>query len=445
MKLSEIRSTLREIGVSPVKTLGQNFLHDRNLARWMVEQAQIAPEDYVVEIGPGLGALTEFILAKGARVLAIEKDGRLANFLRDYFGNAKIDIEHRDALEFDVRTLLAQPRAKLLGNLPYHIASVLLLRWLMCPSPFSLVILMLQKEMAERLAAAPGTKNYGALSVQMQFRYRIKLLRTVRASNFFPEPEVDSALVRLEPRGARELPACDPDLLVDLVRRGFSQRRKQLGKLLREQIANWNEAAMAIETDVDARAETLSLERWIALANFVRPINRPEAREEYFPVVDENDRVLRTALRGEVHANNLLHRAVHILIFNPAGEVFLQWRARTKDRHPLRWDSSAAGHVDAGEDYAGAAARELEEELGIRTELEEIARLPASDRTDQEFVRLYRGEYDGPFRLNRSEIEAGAYFPPPTVTGWIGARPGDFAPGFAECWKAYCASKATRF
>ncbi len=443
MKLTEIRSTLREIGVSPVKTLGQNFLHDKNLARWIAEQAEIASEDYIVEIGPGLGALTEFILAKGARVLAIEKDGRLAKFLREHFVNAKIDIKHADALEFAARTLLAQPRVKLLGNLPYNIASVLLLRWLTYPSPFSLVILMLQKEMAERLAATPGTKNYGALSVQMQFRYRIKLLRTVRASNFFPEPDVDSAIVRLEPRDARELPACDADVLVDLVRRGFGQRRKQLGKLLREQVPNWDEAAAAIGVEADARAETLSLEQWIALANFVRPIRRAEAKEEYFPVVDEKDRVLRAAPRGEVHANNLLHRTVHILIFNPAGEVFLQWRARTKDRHPLRWDSSAAGHVDAGEDYAEAAARELEEELGIETELSEIARLPASDRTDQEFVRLYRGEYDGPVRLNRSEIEAGAYFPPSIVTGWIAARPGDFAPGFAECWKAFCASAQT--
>jgi 16S rRNA (adenine1518-N6/adenine1519-N6)-dimethyltransferase len=440
VKLTEIRSTLREIGVSPVKTLGQNFLHDRNLARWIAEQAEIAPQNYVVEIGPGLGALTEFILAKGAHVLAIEKDGRLANFLRERFVKAKIDIEHGDALEFDARTLLARPRVKLLGNLPYNIASVLLLRWLTYPSPFSLVILMLQKEMAERLAATPGTKNYGALSVQMQFRYRIKLLRTIRASNFFPEPDVDSAVVRLEPRDARDLPACDADVLVDLVRRGFGQRRKQLGKLLREQIPNWNEAAAAIDVDAGARAETLSLEQWIALTNFARPIQLPEAKEELFPVVDKNDRILRAAPRGEVHANNLLHRAVHILIFNPAGEVFLQWRARTKDRHPLRWDSSAAGHVDAGEDYAETAGRELEEELGIKTKLEEIARLPASDRTDQEFVRLYRGEYEGAFVLNRSEIEAGEYFPPAIVTGWIAARPGDFAPGFAECWKAFCAS-----
>src|SRR5437660_7431140 len=105
MKLSEMAATLREIGVSPVRTLGQNFLHDRNLARWIVDQAKIDREDFIVEIGPGLGALTELALAKGARVLAIEKDKRLANYLRARFQNPRLEIIHADALEFDTRAL----------------------------------------------------------------------------------------------------------------------------------------------------------------------------------------------------------------------------------------------------------------------------------------------------------------------------------------------------
>src|SRR6476646_11156932 len=98
MKLSEIEATLREIRVSPVKSMGQNFLHDRNLARWIVEKAELTPDDYVVELGPGLGALTEFILESGARVLAIEKDQRLAQFLRQRFAGARLEIIHGDAL-----------------------------------------------------------------------------------------------------------------------------------------------------------------------------------------------------------------------------------------------------------------------------------------------------------------------------------------------------------
>ena len=129
MKLSDIRATLQEIHVSPVKTLGQNFLHDQNLARWIVDQAQVTSDDYVLEIGPGLGALTKLLLEKGARVLAIEKDRRLANFLRERFGHERLEILNIDALKFDERVLFAYRRVKLLGNLPYNISSAL-------PSPF---------------------------------------------------------------------------------------------------------------------------------------------------------------------------------------------------------------------------------------------------------------------------------------------------------------------
>ncbi len=145
---------------------------------------------------------------------------------------------------------------------------------------------------------------------------------------------------------------------------------------------------------------------------------------------------LPSAPRGEVHANNLWHRAVHILLFNEAGELFLQKRSRSKDRHPLVWDSSAAGHVDAGEEYDTAAARELQEELGVSAELERVAKLPASERTGQEFIWVYRGRHNGPFRLEPREIELGEFFPADLVTAWAKARPQEFAPGFLECWKA---------
>src|SRR5262245_29486739 len=145
MKLSEIRITLKEIGVSPVKTLGQNFLHDQNLARWIVDQAQINQQDYVVEIGPGLGALTRFLLEKGAHVLAIEKDARLANFLRSDFDSERLEILNIDALKFDPRGLFARGCVKLIGNLPYNISSPLLLKFLEYPSPISFCLLMLQK------------------------------------------------------------------------------------------------------------------------------------------------------------------------------------------------------------------------------------------------------------------------------------------------------------
>ena len=440
MKLSEIRSTLNEIGVSPVKTLGQNFLHDQNLARWIVDQAQITPQDYVVEIGPGLGALTRFLLEKGAQVLAIEKDARLAKFLRAHFDNERLEVLNIDALKFDPRVLFAKRRVKLIGNLPYNISSPLLSTFLEYPSPISLCVLMLQKEMAARLSASPGTHDYGAFTLRVQLHHRVKYLRSVPATVFLPRPDVDSAVIGLEPRDPIELPEHDDELLLKLIRLGFSQRRKQLRKLLREYASDWNTIASGLNIDPNARAEELSLMQWIALANCVAPPLRREmcsTPDERFPVVDEDDRICGSASRAEVHGNNLRHRAIHILVFNQTGDLYLQQRSRWKDTHPLKWDSSAAGHVTVGEDYNETARRELKEELGVELPLERIFKLTASSRTDHEFICGYRGVISGGLFANKFEIEKGVFFAPATIDGWTSARPDDFAPGFLECWKAY--------
>src|SRR5712671_1095957 len=298
MKLSEIRATLKEIGVWPAKALGQNFLHDQNLARWIVDQAQITPADYV---------------------LAIEKDARLAKFLRSRFSDERLEIVNSDALQFDPRVLFAHRCVKLIGNLPYNISSPLLLKFLEHPSLISLCLLTLQKEMALRFFASPCTHDYGALTLRVQLHHRVKYLRSVPATVFLPRPDVDSAVVRLEPRDPVELPEHDDELLLKLIRIGFSQRRKQLRKLLREYARDWNTLASRLNIDPNARAEELSLLQWIALANCIAP---PPCQEvcstpnERFPVVDKNDRIRGYASRSEVHGNNLRHRAVHILIFN---------------------------------------------------------------------------------------------------------------------------------
>jgi 16S rRNA (adenine1518-N6/adenine1519-N6)-dimethyltransferase len=440
MKLSDIRATLKQIGVSPAKALGQNFLYDQNLARWIIDQAHITSEDYVVEIGPGLGALTRFILGKGARVLAIEKDARLANFLRTRFDDDRLEIVNIDALKFDPRTLFARRNVKLVGNLPYNISSPLLMKFLQYPSPMSLWLFTLQKEVAMRLSASPCTHDYGALTLRVQLHHRVKYLRSVSGTVFFPQPEVDSAVVRLLPRDPLELPEHDYELLLKLIRIGFSQRRKQLRKLLRGHAPDWDTLARHLEFDPNARAEELSLLQWINLANSIAPPSYPEmcsTNEERFPVVDENDRIRRYVSRSEVHGNNLRHRAVHILIFSKAGEVYLQQRSRWKDRHPLKWDSSAAGHVTAGETYDETARRELKEELGVDVPLQRIVKITASPRTEHEFVRMYRGVVSGEIAPNKCEIETGVFLPPVVIDGWTSARPEDFAPGFLECWKAY--------
>lgn len=440
MKLSEISQTLRDIRVTPVKTLGQNFLHDQNLTRWIVQQAAVSPGDFVVEIGPGLGAITEPALDAGAQVLAIEKDARLAGFLREKFSGRALEVIHGDALEFDVRRLFPRGPVKLLGNLPYYAATPLLQRFLETPTPISSALLMLQAEVAARLSAAPRSKSYGILTLLVQSQCRVQFLRSIPSTVFLPEPDVDSALVRVTPRVPGELLEHDREMFCALVRHGFSQRRKQVGKLLKDLVADWSAAAAGIGASVQARAEELSREQWIALANFVWPAAASENGNdpaELFAVVNENDEVIGSKPRAEVHGNNLRHRAVHLFIFNRAGELLLQKRSRHKDRNPNVWDSSAAGHVDAGEEYDATAARELREELAVETELTRVAKIAASTQTGEEFIWLYRGEAEGGFHPPASEIDAVQFFPLDLITEWLEKRPDDFAPGFIECWRAF--------
>src|SRR5207244_5973282 len=136
-----------------------NFLHEQNLARWIVEQAQIGSDDFVLEIGPGLGALTSEILKRGARLLALEKDARLANFLREKFRDPRFELRHCDALDFDTRILFAERNVKVIGNLPYYMASQLLLHFVDYPNCICLALFMLQDEMARRLSAQPGSTD----------------------------------------------------------------------------------------------------------------------------------------------------------------------------------------------------------------------------------------------------------------------------------------------
>ena len=158
--------------------------------------------------------------------------------------------------------------------------------------------------------------------------------------------------------------------------------------------------------------------------------------DEYFDVVDENDVVIDRQLRSEVHRLGLRHRAVHILVFNERGELFLQQRSLSKDTCPGLWDSSSSGHVDSGESYAAAAVRELGEELGLipSTPLEPLFDLPASVATGMEFCRVYRVTDPGPFVLQASEVRGGGWFFQWQIDAWLARQPEDFASGFRAVW-----------
>jgi isopentenyl-diphosphate delta-isomerase type 1 len=159
--------------------------------------------------------------------------------------------------------------------------------------------------------------------------------------------------------------------------------------------------------------------------------------EEIFDVVNERDEVIGRAPRSEVHARGLLHRAIHVLVFNSRGEVFLQKRSMLKDREPGVWDSSCAGHVDSGEDYDATVLRELREELGWQPAVApaRVLYIKACEATDNEFVRVYRCTGEGPFILYPDEIECGGWYSPEQVDRWIAEKPLDFATAFRLLWR----------
>lgn len=433
MTLTEIQRLLEKWQTSPTRSLGQNFLHDQNLARWIVDSLGIQSGDHVIEIGPGLGALTEFLAAEDIHLTLIEKDGRLVRHLEEKFQSAKIDVIHADALDFDLRKLWGRGPVKVIGNLPYYVSTPLIAKFTSALSPASRLVLTLQLELARRLNAVPRTKDYGAMTVCVNRRWKASSLRKLPASVFFPAPKVDSAVIALDRRPARDVCPLDEALFDSLVRGGFSERRKQLRNLLPWLKPRWAEITARLGVPESVRAEELSLSQWETLTHVARP-SEAQSSDELFDVVDKNDQVVDAKPREFVHVNNLLHRAVHMLIFNAGGELLLQQRSIWKDRNPGRWDSSAAGHVDSGETYLEAARRELQEELGIEApHLESIGRLTPCEQNGWEFIEIYRGVHEGPFLPAPLEVETTAFFPMSQIQSWVNRSPGEFSPVFLLC------------
>ena len=431
-------STLEGLGASPRKSFGQNFLHDKNVAKWIVDQLAIAPGEHVVEIGPGLGALTANFTQSGVSATLLEKDKLFAQFVENTFAGDRVRVVKGDALECDTREFFPLGTVKVLGNLPYYVSTPILFHFTAEPCPFERLVFTLQKEVADRLVASPETKEYGAISVLLQARWKVVRLRALAPTLFFPRPQVESAVIRLLPRAARELPEINWTQFSRLVRTGFAERRKQLRKNLSKiySLPAIDAALTAVGLSSSCRAEQVSGTKWIELAQrlFPPPVEGSRPTEELL-VVDTSDRPIAATERQIIHQQRLLHRAVHVFIFNNARELFLQKRSWRKDRYPHQWDSSAAGHVDVGESYDDCAVRELTEELGISTRVDRLGALAASDKTGQEFISIYRGRHDGLIEYNALEIETAGFFDLPTIDAWIHNRPEDFAPGFLECYR----------
>jgi 16S rRNA (adenine1518-N6/adenine1519-N6)-dimethyltransferase len=268
---------LQRLGLRPKKSLGQNFLVHPHQARRIVDALELGVDETVVEIGAGLGALTVHLAREARRVLALERDPALARFLREeiFPETPEVEVLCQDVLKFDFLVLsreVGRPLA-VAGNLPYQITSPLLFKLLEERQGLSRALLMMQQEVGARLTAKPGTKDYGVLSVLLQYQFSIQRLFSLGPANFYPPPQVDSVVLRLTP-AVTSPPARDPELLARVVKAAFGQRRKTLNNTLTARADAFGlspEQLRAILTalaiDPVRRGETLSLAEFVALSN----------------------------------------------------------------------------------------------------------------------------------------------------------------------------------
>ena len=286
--MSSPLSLLRKHGIRPRKRLGQCFLCDPNILEKIVRIAGVRDTDTVVEIGSGIGVLTAMIARTARRVVALELDRLLVGVLQQELGDFEnVEIVHTDVLQFDFSSVCASPmresrkeRFKVIGNVPYNLSSQIVLRLLEYRDCLDRVVLMLQSEVAERLAASPGTKDYGPLSVYVALYTEPTLENRVPAGCFYPRPDVESRVIRLD---VREEPLCrvdDMDFFRCLVRTSFSKRRKTLLNNLKSSplgvTADQISAALsALGIDGVRRAETLSVYEFAALSNFLCQAQNP--------------------------------------------------------------------------------------------------------------------------------------------------------------------------
>jgi len=268
--LPPLRDVIRRHGLTPKKSLGQNFLFDLNLTARIARAAEPLENITVVEIGPGPGGLTRALLALGARrVVAIERDQRAIAALEEIAARypGRLDIVAGDALTVDLGERLGPERARIVANLPYNIATALLVGWLTIepwPPWYDSMLLMFQREVAERIVAVPGNKSYGRLSVLAGWRTEAKLLFDVAPSAFVPPPKVTSSVVRLTPRPVPL--ACNSAALQRVTESAFGQRRKMLRQSLKT--LGIDAAALLAETGIEptARAEEIPVDGFVALA-----------------------------------------------------------------------------------------------------------------------------------------------------------------------------------
>jgi len=272
--MMDVRRLLKEFDIQPRKSLGQNFLADQRALERIVEAAELGPGDIVLEIGPGLGTLTRCLAAGAGWVVAIELDQRLVEVLKQTLADLpNVDIIHGDILELNPADLLERQvssfQYKVVSNLPYYITSAVLRHLLTAKVRPKLMIVTVQLEVARRITAEPG--DMSLLAVSVQFYGRPRIVARIKASAFYPSPQVDSAVIRIDLDGRPLVEVDDADSFFKVVRAGFAQRRKQLRNALAAELAlPASEVAQALSragVNPKRRAQTLGIEEWAKVCN----------------------------------------------------------------------------------------------------------------------------------------------------------------------------------
>jgi len=276
MNKKDLLVLLNKLDFYPSKKLGQNFLVDDNLLNFISKTANVKQDEFIIEIGPGLGDLTVRLLNSGANLTAIEFDSRLYKYLGDFIKNSKFNLLHEDALKVDFNDLVKNnPDFRMIANLPYSITTPLIATLAVMETPPSEMLLLLQKETAERLLEKPNNKNYGSITVVTQTLYNTELIRTVPPEVFHPQPQVHSAIVKLKRKSI--YPDIDTRKSLNIVvRKAFSKRRKKVVNNLQEyfKTADLKTIFNEFNFDQNLRAENLSPDDYLKLTVLLMKIKK---------------------------------------------------------------------------------------------------------------------------------------------------------------------------
>lgn len=271
---SQVRALLADLDIHPSKTLGQSFLIDKNILNILIKTANLSHDDEVLEVGPGLGVVTEQLLRRVRRVVAVEKDSRLFDFLKERFeAEPALELICTDMLDVDVNNRLRSGLNKVVSNLPFSVGSRILVDLVRAePAPRQIVVTV-QQEVAHRLAARPGSRDYGLSSVWSQLVYQVDMVKTVSPGCFWPKPEVKSAIVNMRKHNRFILSPEEKQIFYQLTKQAFTHRRKQLATILKcmpdhlnMSLARARRLLEELEIDIKSRPENLAVEDWCKLA-----------------------------------------------------------------------------------------------------------------------------------------------------------------------------------